>query len=53
MKKSRFAGEANEIEMLPHVKIETEDLTTHEQKSKNARFKAIMASTYVEGKDDK
>jgi hypothetical protein len=53
MKKSRFAGELNEIEMLPPVKIETEDLTTEEQKRKNARFKAIMAGTYVEGKDDK
>ncbi len=48
MKKSRFAGEANEIEMLPPVKIESEDRLTDEQKRKNARFKAIMAGTHVE-----
>lgn len=42
---NRFAGKADEIEMLPPVKIETEDRLTDEQKRKNARFKAIMSGT--------
>jgi hypothetical protein len=42
---NRFAGKADEIEMLPPVKIETEDLTTDKQRRQNARFKAIMSGT--------
>jgi hypothetical protein len=43
--KNRFAGEENEIEMLPPVKVETEDRLTDEQRRQNARFKAIMSGT--------
>ena len=45
---NRFAGKADEIEMLPPVKIETEDRLTDEQRRKNARFKAIMRGSEVD-----